>query len=214
MSTTRTLSAHALGIMGSVAKRDAVVIDDGAFACACIAREPGAWERFVSRYAPLIVTVARRCLRSRGLNPAPEDVDDICENTFLAFVRDDYALLRKYNSEFALSTYVGVVARTHASRFLRKRREHRRLDDVPPVAIDHDPILALHKEQVGAAVRATIDDLSERDRQVLRLFYFGNADYRRIAESLNIRVNSVGAALHRARTRLRERLELKGYNSA
>ena len=178
---------------------------------ACIEGRQGAWESFVRRFAPLIFAVARRSLRSRGLSPAPDDLDDICENTFLAFVKDDFALLRTYDRRYALSTYVGVVARTQAGRFARRRRGFASEIDVAelPSRTAEDPALAVEEGDLVAALRATLEEMPERDRTILTLFYFSDRDYRAIATDLKISPNSVGAALHRARERLRARLELR-----
>jgi RNA polymerase sigma-70 factor (ECF subfamily) len=178
---------------------------------ACIAGRDGAWESFVARYAPLILAIARRSLRGRGLSPAPDDLEDICENTFLALVKDDFALLRSYDDRFALSTFVGVVARTQAGRFARRRRiggSEVDVADLPSRAAD--PAAAVEEGDLRAALRETLDEMPERDRQILTLFYFSDRDYREIAATLKISANSVGAALHRARERLRARLEARG----
>ncbi len=177
---------------------------------ACIEGRPGAWESFVRRYAPLILAVARRSLRARSLAPAPDDLDDICENTFYAFLKDDFALLRAYDSRFALSTYVGVVARTQAGRFARRRRAAQSdldVHDIPSRV--GDPAVIAEEGDLRAALRETLDEMPDRDRQILSLFYFSDRDYRAIASDLGISPNSVGAALHRARERLKARLEAR-----
>lgn len=178
---------------------------------ACIDGRPGAWESFVVRYAPLILAVARRSLRARGLSPAPDDLEDICENTFYAFVKDDFALLRSYDRRFALSTFVGVVARTQAGRFARRRRGgHSDVDVAELPSRIEDPAVAAEEGDLRAALRVTLDEMPERDRAILCMFYFSDRDYRAIATDLGISPNSVGAALHRARERLRARLESRG----
>lgn len=182
---------------------------------ACIEARSGAWESFVVRYAPLILAVARRSLRGRGLSPAPDDLDDICENTFFAFVKDDFALLRSYDNRFALSTFVGVVARTQAGRFARRRRGT--LSDVDvselPSRVE-DPAIAAEEGDLRAALHVTLGEMPERDRAILSMFYFSDRDYRAIASDLGISPNSVGAALHRARERLRVRLESRAGGMA
>jgi RNA polymerase sigma-70 factor (ECF subfamily) len=175
---------------------------------ACIEGRAGAWEAFVNRYAPLILAVARRSLRARSLSPAPDDLDDICENTFYAFLKDDFALLRAYDNRFALSTFVGVVARTQAGRFARRRRGP--LSDLDVAEIPsrvEDPAILAEEGDLRTALRETLEEMPERDRTILSLFYFSDRDYRAIASDLGISPNSVGAALHRARERLRTRLE-------
>ncbi|GIW71689.1 MAG: hypothetical protein KatS3mg102_1231 [Planctomycetota bacterium] len=194
------------------ARQQAGALDGLALVEACCAEAPGAWERFVERYAPLIMAVARRTLRARGLSPAPDDVEDICENTFYAFVKDDFHLLRNYDPRFALSTYVGVVARTQAHRYLRRRRLAAELDVAELQALARDPLGAAAAGDLEEAVRACLAELGERDRKVLIRFYFEDRDYQAIARELGISTNSVGAALHRARQRLRRRLRAAGVH--
>ena len=162
----------------------------------------------------MILAFSRRRLRSRGLGSSQFDIDDICENTFLAFVVDDYKLLRRYNPEYALSTWVAVVARTQIVRHIRKlfRGPSRsedvelgRLPDQRPGAPE-DPLEKLCRLDARTALREVIDALPERDREVIELFYFKGLDYTEIAEELSIAKNSVGSALSRAREKLKLRI--------
>lgn len=181
--------------------------EDQALVESCVAERPGAWARLVERYTPLIAAVARRTLRGRALRPSDQDIEDICENAFLAILKDDYKLLRAYDDRFALSTYLGVVARTHAGRYVRRKRHPTcGLDAVELCATASDPALEVEARDQRRAVRDTLEELSERDRHILRLFYFSNRDYQQIAAELGVSPNSVGAALHRARSRLKQRL--------
>jgi RNA polymerase sigma-70 factor (ECF subfamily) len=189
-------------------------LEGGALAAACVGEVPGAWRRFVERFAPLIVSVSRRTLRGRGLAPSADDLDDICENTFLAFVKDDFKLLRRYDDRYALTTYVGIVARTQARRFVRRKR-HARADVDPGevAARSPGPLDRVADADLRRALRATLEELEPRDRAVLVKFYFEGQDYRAIAEALGVSTNSVGAVLHRARSRLKRRLEKAGIHS-
>src|SRR4051812_19912985 len=47
-----------------------------ALVVACVQGSSTAWDAFVRRYAPLILAIARRSLRARGLSPAPDDLED------------------------------------------------------------------------------------------------------------------------------------------
>jgi RNA polymerase sigma-70 factor (ECF subfamily) len=56
-------------------------------------------------------------------------------------------------------------------------------------------------------VRAAIDLLPERQRLVLFLRYYGDLDYREIADALGIAQGTVGAALHAAHNVVRQQLK-------
>jgi len=66
-----------------------------------------------------------------------------------------------------------------------------------------DPLDVLSVEDVQTALAR----LSPRDRQIFTLFCFEDLSYRRIADDLGIAPATVGTRLHRARLRLRTRLQ-------
>lgn len=181
----------------------------------CVEGDEAAWAQFVERYGRVAVHVIVRRLRMHGVPPSPPVVDDICAETFRAFIEDDHKLLRRYNPQFALATWVGIVARTQSSRHLRRlsRRpvsaEDLGCDIDEEVAAPGNPSPAEHvaAEDSRRAVREVMSELSERDRQILELFYWQGEDYDAIARILGVSKNSVGAALTRARARLQRLLE-------
>jgi RNA polymerase sigma-70 factor (ECF subfamily) len=56
-------------------------------------------------------------------------------------------------------------------------------------------------------VRAAVSELGERDRELIALRYGADLSARQIAQRLEMNLNAVEVALHRARSRLREALE-------
>jgi RNA polymerase sigma factor (sigma-70 family) len=56
-------------------------------------------------------------------------------------------------------------------------------------------------------VAAAVGQLDERDRELVALRYGADLTARQIAELLELRVNTVEVALHRALARLRELLQ-------
>jgi RNA polymerase sigma-70 factor (ECF subfamily) len=74
--------------------------------------------------------------------------------------------------------------------------------------VDH----ASAEDLEGSAVRrlglaSAINDLEERDRDLLALRYGADLGAREIAALLNLKTNAVDVALHRARKRLQAQLE-------
>jgi RNA polymerase sigma-70 factor, ECF subfamily len=178
---------------------------------ALLAGEAGAWDLFVETYAGLVQGAVRKVLFARGVRPDAADVDDCAENVFVMLLEKDCELLRRYDARHPLPAYLAVLARTAAHRWLRRQKAKVDLPDeawgeaVPePDALTNSEVVT-HREVCGA-VRDSLAGLSEREQTILRLFYYEGKDYQEIAAVLGVSVNSVGAALSRARGRLAEAL--------
>lgn len=204
-----------MGIVGALQSDDsgtaALTWDDASIVRALLHQEDGAWDYFVERYAGLVSAVVQRVLSGCGVRPAAADVDDIAENVFVMLLENDQALLRRYDPEHRLAAYLSVIARTAAHRWLRRRRVKTHLpDEMWGEAIPESGPAAseeVRNRELLTAVREEVGTLAERDRVILELFYYQELDYQEIAGRLGISVNSVGAALTRARTRLGKALQ-------
>jgi len=86
----------------------------------CARGERAAWESFVDRYGPLITALSRRMLFRRTGHARDADIDEISAEVFLALVRRDRILLKRYDPRYRLSTYLGVICRTEVLRHLRR----------------------------------------------------------------------------------------------
>ncbi len=188
---------------------------------ACADGDRAAWERFVAAYAPLLSALARRMLLRRTGRADDADVDEIAACVFLALVKGERRLLRRYRPEFRLSTYLGVICRTEVGRWARHPdRRHRGFGTGaeggegagtfdPPDAHTESPLGALERREREDAVlglRDALADLPERDRLLLSMRYLDGLDYGAIAQALRIHRDSVGQLLHRAKDRLARRV--------
>jgi len=169
-----------------------------------------AFQSFAAR-TPGLAAVARRVLKVRGGRPAQADVDDVVENVFVMLLERDGQLLKKYDARYRLSAYLAVITRTAVHRFLRRQKAKVVLpDEMWGESLADSGQAAVSEQQtkgeITGALREVIATMSERDQQLLRLFYFEGKDYQAIADLLDISINSVGAALSRARNRLAQAL--------
>lgn len=176
-----------------------------------LAGDNDAWRKLVDGYGGLIAVVARRVFSSRGYRLGESEIEDVVENTFLSLLRDDSKLLLDYNSDFSFATWLGVLARTQCHRIMRGRSP---LVGLPSEVVDLledsnavDVAEALSREETVELVRKALDFLNHRERTVLRLFYFERKGYKEIGEALSLSVNSVGAAMSRARAAFKSRFE-------
>lgn len=178
---------------------------------ALLAHEPGAWDLFVERYGGFVAAVVGKLFKARGKRARGADVDDVAENVFVMLLEQDSRLLRRYDPRYKLSAYLGVLARTAVHRHLRRQRANVDLpDEMWGESLADSSAGTASEETVSlemrSALRGVVSDLPDRDREVLRLFYYEGHDYQHIADQLGLSVNSVGAALSRARARLTKAL--------
>ena len=171
----------------------------------CLAHEPGAWNDFVDRYMGLIYHVIHHVSHARSVVLRPADVEDVAADIFLAVVDDDYRLLRGFRGESALPTYLAVVARRVCVKAVVKRQREAELGHVhvSREAVDQGSSGEIEPLASAEEVDRMLQDLPERDAEVVRLYHLRYLNYRDIGKHLGIAENSVGPILARARRKLR-----------
>jgi RNA polymerase sigma-70 factor, ECF subfamily len=125
---------------------------------------------------------------------------DLAQEAFARALASDPAQPRSW-----VFTIAANLARDEARTEIR-RRKHLALikdDDVVAPAPAPDPQREMENRERDAGVRAALDQLSERDREVL-LLWQGGLSYGEIAEQTGLSVGAIGTTLARARKRLME----------
>jgi RNA polymerase sigma-70 factor (ECF subfamily) len=119
------------------------------------------------------------------------------------------------NPRALLFTIATNLARDEARTVIRRRKHLALIQaDTEPAAMPADPIDTMEREERAAAARRALDELSERDREVLLLWDAG-LSYTEIAERTGLAVGAIGTTLSRARRRLAAAYEeLEGQNVA
>jgi len=127
----------------------------------CIAGEPGAWREFVDLFAATVRALARRYLKLHGQYPDDGTLDDVVQDVMLAITRRDYRLLRNYNPEYTVKTYLGVITRTEVHRALRKKRPYVGTpDDLESTAAGDDR--AVEQAEERELLTCALEQLSDR----------------------------------------------------
>jgi RNA polymerase sigma-70 factor (ECF subfamily) len=174
----------------------------------CAEGDRAAWGTFVDRYGPLLAALVRRMLARRTGRAPDADVDEITAEVFLALVRRDRVLLRRYDPTYRLSTYLGVICRTEVLRHLRRgNRLPRDLEDAGriPDRGTLGPAGAVQereRQEALGGLRKALGELPERDRVLLTLRYLDGLDYRSIGARTGLNPESVGQLLTRAKRKL------------
>ena len=180
----------------------------------CLARQPQAWEDFVDRFMGLVLHVIDHSAASRSIRLTPPDREDLVGDVFLAVVKDNFAVLRRFRGEASLATYLTVITR----RVVVQRLIHGRS------ATHHDSRGAASGDGVAKQIVETqpannsgpAQPLSDRDEvarlleelegteaQVVRMYHLEGKSYQEISSLVGMPENSVGPTLSRAREKMR-----------
>ena len=175
----------------------------------CLGKEPGAWNDFVDRYMGLIYHVIQHVAYARSRLLSTEDVEDIAAEILLKIVANDYAVLKKFKRLSSLPTYLTVIARRTCVKELIKRHREEELGHTNAHRAFVDDGASDEVESIASAeeVDKMLEDLTEREADVVRAYHLKFMNYRDIAKQLGIPENSVGPILARARKKLRQAAE-------
>jgi RNA polymerase sigma factor (sigma-70 family) len=157
----------------------------------------------VDRYQNYVFTIVLRYIKSR------EDAEEVAQDVFIKAYRS----LAAFKGDSKFSTWLYTVTTTTCITFLRKKKlEVHSLDNerVFEVADSVDSGMSAnqveHKSRVNM-VNEAIKMLSPDDAQVITLFYKGEQTLEEIAQIMKKEPNAVKVQLHRARGRLKEKME-------
>lgn len=165
--------------------------------------EQAIFATLVERYQQYVFTLVLRFTDSR------EDAEEISQDVFVKAYRS----LADFRGESKFSTWLYTVVRTSCITFLRKKK-------LATTSIDNErTALQLENRESGfkadtietksrhAMVNEAIQLLSPDDSQLLTLFYKGEQTLEEIGRIMALDPNTVKVKLHRARNRLKEKME-------
>ena len=162
----------------------------------------GAYAELVERYRNFVFTIVLRYISSR------EDAEEVSQDIFVKAFRS----LADFKGASKFSTWLYTITTTSCLTFLRKKKlEVHSLDNEKVFAAADNVDGGMSANQVEQKSRVTmvneaIKMLSHDDAQVITLFYKGEQTLEEIAQILGKEPNTVKVQLHRARTRLKEKL--------
>lgn len=177
----------------------------------CLGHAEGAWEDFLDRYLPLLVHVVNSTVKLRFDRLPDQWRDDLVAEVLLTLVDNDYDVLRQFNGQSSLGTYLVVVARRVTARKVAKMR---RLA-LAPLAADH---ASKNDNGVGAIfenaeqVQQLLGKLPDTEAQAIRLFHLEHRSYAEISSHMGIPENTVGPLLFRARNHMKSLSESANGN--
>ncbi len=165
--------------------------------------EQALFAQLVGRYQQYVFTLVLRFTDSR------EDAEEISQDVFVKAYRS----LADFRGDAKFSTWLYTVVRTSSITFLRRKT-------LTTTSLDNDrTFLQVENRESGfnantmeqksrhAMVNSAIRLLSPDDSQIITLFYKGEQTLEEIGRIMGMEPNTIKVRLHRARNRLREKME-------
>ena len=182
-------------------ERDRILIND------LLSGSPGAWNSFVDRYVNLIVQVIRHTAHAHSLKLNQDDLDDLTADVFTALLERNMGAIRGFRGRCSFATYLTVVARRIALRKLTQRRYleafgHLQAHQagISEASESHAARRVDDKDQVDSLMSR----LPESLQAVMKMFYLDDSSYQQISRRMGIPMNSIGPALAKAKSLLRQ----------
>ncbi len=162
-----------------------------------------AFAGLVNKYQNYVFTLALRMLKNR------EDAEEIAQDVFVKA----YKALADFRGESRFSTWLYTIVNTTCLTFLRKKRpEIHTLDNEQVFERASNIDAGMRADQVEqksrqSMVNQAIALLAPDDAEVITLFYKAEQSLDEIARILRVEPNTAKVRLHRARARLKEKME-------
>ena len=170
---------------------------------ACRLVLPGAWYSLFDKYYP---TVARFVFQLSA-DFSHEDTEEICQEAFLAVVRN----LDSFQAKSSFQTWLLRIAANKAMDFRQKTQATKRggkVTHVPLQGGNHSgepsidppsgrlgPDALLQQAETCQLVRSALDQLGGPCREIIELRYYGDLSYAEIATELRLNPKTVSSRL-------------------
>ena len=162
-----------------------------------------AYALLVERYKSYVFTLTLRFTKSR------EDAEEVSQDIFVKAYRS----LADFKGTAKFSTWLYTIVNTTCITFLRKKRlQVQSLDDERTFEVADSQDSGFKANQVEQKSRVNMVNqaiamLNPDDAQIITLFYKNEQSLEEISQILGLEVNTAKVRLHRARGRLKEKME-------
>lgn len=183
----------------------------------CLKGDSQAWDTLFDLHYP----AAGRFVTQLSPHFSAEDVEEICQETFLTVVRS----LSTFKGQSQFQTWLFRIAANKARDFIEKQRAQKRGGGEIPVSLDAEnsetglkldppsgaptPSEQLLNRENFAGLHIALEKLGEPCRETIELRYFGDLSYEEIAAALEMNPKTVSSRLSKCLDKLEEILNAK-----
>ena len=156
---------------------------------------------------------------ARGMGFREDEAEDMVQDVFMTFLSS----LDRFEGRSQLRTWLFGILHNKTMERRRKRgqeEQHDPIDDVFESRFDSDGkwsappqdlLRLVESQQMGEAITFCLDGLPPTQRSVFVLREMEGVETDEICKVLGVTVTNMGVLMHRARNRLRECLEGRGW---
>lgn len=161
------------------------------------------YAELVKRYQNFVFTIALK------YTPVREDAEEIAQDAFVKA----YRALKDFRGDSKFSTWLYSIVNSTSITFLRKKKlnvqslDNEHVFETADSQVSDSRANTIEQKSKVAMVAKAIELLSADDARLITLFYKAEQSLEEIAKILDMETNTVKVKLHRARTRLKEKME-------
>ena len=165
--------------------------------------EQNAYAELVNRYQSYVFTLTLRFMKNR------EDAEEVAQDIFIKAYRS----LADFRGASKFSTWLYTIVNTTCITFLRKKKlDVQSLDDERNFEVADSRDSGMRADTVEQKskvnmVNEAIALLNPDDAEIITLFYKAEQSLEEISKILGMETNTAKVRLHRARQRLKDKME-------
>ena len=180
----------------------------------CRRGESAAWDEVFTRH----YDATGRFIFQLASGFSREDVEEICQETFLAVIKN----IESFQGQSQFQTWLFRIAANKASDFRERQHAGKRGGGQAPVSLQAEdgssgltidppshapgPDAQLVNGERSAMLHHSLETLGDPCREIIELRYFGDLDYEEIGRTLQLNPKTVSSRLSRCLDRLEELL--------
>lgn len=156
----------------------------------------------LDRYSKMSYAVAFRIVKDH------ESTQDVVQDAFISA----YENLSSFKGESKFSTWLYRIVVNKALAYSNKKRFFDHIDSLTECIEENDEVEVIENEE--NILRLALNEMSDKDRVVLELFYYQEQSVKEIGAILSESESNVKVILHRARKKLNNSiLQLRNFAS-
>lgn len=162
-------------------------------------------EKIIKQYSGYVYTIIKNIASP---NLKEEDIEEMIADTFFVLWKNQ----DKLENEMKISSYLAGIVKNLIKEKTRRIKVDNSIDKYENILIDTKNVHEIYEEQQKTKlIEQSLQNMSQEDNKIFRLFYYAGKKVKQIAQELNITEIKVKTKLYRIRKKLKKDLMEGGY---